>query len=452
MTDPFSSGGSDFLRKMLGDLLRMIRTEGPLQWDLAFQLATSVAAGDEPDPNPDPVLRIRLEELSAIAQLHVADVTGMVLGIGGQSPVLVPTSRVEWARRSLESWRPLLDRLAAALSAAPASGVPEAPDTPEGPPPMGAVPDASLPADPFLDPDTQDEQDEAGLAEMIGQWATAIAPAMTAMQVGSVVGHLARRALGQYDLPLPRTQSHEILIVPDNLDRVAEEWSLPPEDLRLWLCAHEMAYHAVISRPHVAQRLSELVVAHAELVRPDPKDLGGLLQGIDTDAVPGLAQLMGDPSLFGDAEAADSAELERVRAELHALTAAIAGYAEHVTSVVAARIIGVHAPIGEAMRRRRVGRGEGERVAESLFGLRLDQEEIDRGAAFVTGVLERSGDADLARLWVDEANLPTPAEVDAPGLWLARINLPEDGSDGPDGAARPDAEAGGDGASGGPGA
>ena len=86
MSDPLAPGGGDFLRNMLGDLLRLIRTEGPLQWELAFQLAASVAAGDEPDPNPDPIARIRLEELSAIAEMHVSDVTGMVLGSGGSEP------------------------------------------------------------------------------------------------------------------------------------------------------------------------------------------------------------------------------------------------------------------------------------------------------------------------------------------------------------------------------
>jgi putative hydrolase len=246
---------------------------------------------------------------------------------------------------------------------------------------------------------------------------------MAAMQVGSVIGHLARRSLGQYDLPLPRTASSEILVVTGNLDRIAEEWSLPTDDLRLWLCAHEMAFHAVLTRPHVSKRLEELVVAHVRLVRPDPRDFEGLLQGIDPGSIPGLSQIIGDPSLLGDSDYGPSPELERVRAQLASLTAAIAGYAEYVTSVVASRLIGGHAPIGEAMRRRRVGRGEGERVAEALFGLRLDQEDVDRGAAFVQGVLQRSGDLGLARLWIDERNLPTPAEVDAPGLWLARINL-----------------------------
>jgi len=439
---------------MLGDLLRLIRTEGPLQWELAFQLATSVAAGDEPDPNPDPLARIRLEELSAIAELHVADVTGMVLGSGGSGLRLVPTTRVEWARRSLEAWRPLLDRLAAALTTttdpagtdsgsstgtpgplgfgASADKSPETADESTAAPAAPAGADDAMPIDPFLggtdlfqDSELAGKADdeEVDLAQMIGRWTSAMAPAMAAMQVGSVVGHLARRALGQYDLPLPRTPSSEILVVVGNLDRVAQEWSLPTDDLRLWLCAHEMAFHAVLARPHVAKRLEELVVAHARLVRPDPRDLEGLLQGIDPGAIPGLSQIIGDPSLLGEADYGSSPELETVRTQLASLTAAIAGWVEYVTSVVASRLIGAHAPIGEAMRRRRVGRGEGERVAESLFGLHLDQEDVDRGSAFVQGVLERSGELDLPRLWVDEEHLPTPAEVDAPGLWLARINL-----------------------------
>jgi putative hydrolase len=462
VSDPLAPGGGDFLRNMLGDLLRLIRTEGPLQWELAFQLATSVAAGDEPDPNPDPLARIRLEELSAIAELHVAEVTGMVLGSGVSGLRLVPTTRVEWARRSLEAWRPLLDRLAAALTSTPEGpgrssptmpGAP-GPSSPKMPGPLGFGPPAGtgsdeaggaslargddaqeLPVDPFLgepdpllgsDPVGDEDPEDMDLAEMIGRWTSAMAPAMAAMQVGSVVGHLARRSLGQYDLPLPRTPSDEILVAVGNLQRFAEEWSLPLDDLQLWLCAHEMAFHAVLSRPQVASRLEGLVVAHSKLVRPDPRDLEGLLQGIDPGSIPGLSQIIGDPSLLGDTDRGPSPELEKVRAQLAALTAAIAGYAEYVTSVVAARLIGGHAPIGEAMRRRRVGRGEGERVAESLFGLHLDQEDLDRGAAFVQGVLDRSGD--LARLWTDAEHLPTPAEIDAPGLWLARLDLETKGA------------------------
>ena len=42
------------------------------------------------------------------------------------------------------------------------------------------------------------------------------------------------------------------------------------------------------------------------------------------------------------------------------------------------------------------------------------------------GIVERGGPEALTKLWSSARHLPTPNEVDAPGLWLARIELPED--------------------------
>ena len=41
-------------------------------------------------------------------------------------------------------------------------------------------------------------------------------------------------------------------------------------------------------------------------------------------------------------------------------------------------------------------------------------------------MVERAGPDGLARLWESDEMLPSPPEVDAPGLWLARIDLPGD--------------------------
>jgi putative hydrolase len=259
---------------------------------------------------------------------------------------------------------------------------------------------------------------------LLGQWATAMFPAMTAWQVGSVAGHLAERALGQYDVPLSAATGNELLVVSANLAVVAADWSLPIDDLRLWLCVHEMAYHTALSRPAVSDRIASLVIEHAQRVRPDADALSQLLQQADPTDVASFAQILGDPSALQ--QGAASAALEQVRAELDAVTAAVSGYAEYVTNIIANRLIGNTTPIGEAMRRRRVSRGDGEKVAETLFGLRLDQAQIDRGGRFVAGVLDRSGELQLARMWTEANHLPTPAEVDAPGLWLARLELPED--------------------------
>ena len=89
-----------------------------------------------------------------------------------------------------------------------------------------------------------------------------------------------------------------------------------------------------------------------------------------------------------------------------------------------ATLMPAYGRITEAMRRHRVATDRSDRFVERLLGLNLTQAQYDRGNTFVAGVVERSGDTGLARLWTDAAHLPTPAEVDAPGLWLARIDLP----------------------------
>ncbi|MDA8038142.1 MAG: hypothetical protein M0Z69_03085, partial [Actinomycetota bacterium] len=93
MSDPVF-GGNEFFRQMLGDLLRMLPGAGSgVPWQLAYQLAADIAAGNGEDPNPDPLERIGFEQLSHIAELHVSEITGMVPEPSGASLRLVPTSR-----------------------------------------------------------------------------------------------------------------------------------------------------------------------------------------------------------------------------------------------------------------------------------------------------------------------------------------------------------------------
>jgi uncharacterized protein (DUF2342 family) len=109
-----------------------------------------------------------------------------------------------------------------------------------------------------------------------------------------------------------------------------------------------------------------------------------------------------------------------------ALTTTLGGYVDHITARIAESLTGSAPTLTEAWYRYRVREAKGEQAAGALFGLDLSRQQVDRGAAFVRGVIEREGEDALARLWASVRNLPTPAEVDAPGLWLERIDLPDD--------------------------
>jgi putative hydrolase len=396
--------GGNFFESMLGDLLKLVKSQGPVNWELARQLALGIATGGEPETNIDPLDRIRLEELARIAELHVGDATGLATTATGRTVGVVPVTRGQWAWHSLEAWKPLLETMAESLSAASADQGAD-----QGPTELD-LPESLRSGDP--------EQME----ELLGNWAQAMGPMLLALQFGTTIGHLAERAFGQYHLPVPRPEGDEILVVPANVSTFAEDWSLPADDVTLWVCLNELAHHSVLSRPAVRDRLSELLLGYVTGFRPDPAVLESKLADLDPSDMSAIQATLGNPSaLLGDMR---TPEQERIRSQLEAVVDTLEGYVDHVLDTIGGRLVGSYPALSEAMKRRRVERGAGERLMETLFGLTLGQTEFDRGAAFVEGVVERAGSDALVRLWADQEHLPTPAEVDAPGLWLERINLP----------------------------
>jgi putative hydrolase len=322
----------------------------------------------------------------------------------GRELTVAPVNRGHWAQRTLADYRPLLEKLAGSLGSA--DGL------------------AQVAEDPDLGPGAEDDQ----LAAMLGPMIQAMQPMMVAMTAGSMVGHMARRSFGQYDLPIPRTPSDELLILVPNLDAFGREWSLPADDLRLWICLHEIAHHTVLGVPHVRERLQSLLGEYTTKFRNDPRALEEHLGELDLSGGPeslaSIQQALGEPgALLG---AIQSDEQRALLPRLEAGVAVVVGVVDHVMDEVGAKLIASYGMLTEALRRRRVETGDADRFVERLLGLELTQATYDRGTAFVAGVVERAGAEGLARLWEGPAMLPSPPEVDAPGLWLARIDLPTD--------------------------
>ena len=134
-----------------------------------------------------------------------------------------------------------------------------------------------------------------------------------------------------------------------------------------------------------------------------------------------LEDALGDPeALLSDLI---SPEQRNISGALTAQTTALGCYVDHVTSAIAESLTSSPAALREAWYRYRIEEAKGEQAFAGLFGLDVGQDEVDRGRPFVTGVIERAGEDALAPPVAHELDLPTPAEVDAPGLWLARIGL-----------------------------
>lgn len=376
---------------MFGDLARALSGQGPLNWEAARQFAQLAATDGASESNVDPSLRFALADLARIVEPHVLDVTGQSVS-GYEVSTTTPGA---WSQQALDAYRPLFTELAVSLGKRPPT---DADDEDDSSDPMMAM--------------------MAGLSQMM-------APSMLGMAIGSMIGRLGKRAFGQYDLPIPRPAAKSVALVPATIDAFAADWSLPRDSMRLWVLVHELTTHAVFSVAHIREGLSDLVRAHVGAFQPDPSAVAEKLSTLDMDTddpMQALQRTLGDPEiLLGAVRSPAQAALQP---QLDAAMAAIIGYVDHVVDAVTKRLIGGDAQrISEAVRRRRIETSPDDVFVERLLGLHLTRQQVERGRAFITGVGERGGNEAINKLLDIPGSIPTPAEIDAPGLWLARLDL-----------------------------
>ena len=365
----------------LGDIASIFGGNDEQLWEGARQAANQLATGGKLEHNVDPVERHRLSEISRVAELHVAHVTGLQV-----APQLEPVTRSGWATSALETIRPLMDRLSERL---------KQPD-----------PASSMAHDPF-----------AGLLAMMS-------PMTVAMTAGMMAGHLATSAFGNSDLMIPMPR---VLIVTANIAEFADEWSLDVDDVMLWVAIREHTMHAVLAEPDIREQLDRLLVEHVDgFRRGDPMDFGELeLPSLDDASDPQqlqaqfgeqLQRIFGNPEMLLGVTRDEHQSISQLETLICVLTA----YVDDVVTQAGPRLIGGFGALSEAVRRRAL---TGADYADRLLGVRLTAEARERGDSFVAGVIERAGREGLARLF-EPGGLPTPNELVAPGLWLARLDLP----------------------------
>ena len=383
--NPFGDNPFGELAKLFGALGIGGGSSDP--WQSAKQIANTVASEGTSEPNLDPMVRMAVEDLARVADLHVRQVPGIRLPA---NTAVKAVSRATWTSESLDAYRPFFERFGEAL---------------------GASGGDQLPTD---DP----------MAAMMGQMFASLGPAMVAASAGSMIGHLGQRALGQYDLPVPRP-GDDVLVVAMSVDAAAEEWGVPTDELRLVVLVHELATHAVLSTPHVGKRMEDLFIDFASAFRPDTDQIAERFSDItDLSQIHELSETLNDPEVILGMMRSPAHDL--LVPQLDALVAAVIGFVDHAVTRACSTLVPSHERIRSAMRERTLGVTPADRFMERLLGIEIDASTLRRADSFIAGVVERSGDAGLERLWADELDLPTAAEVDAPGLWLARIGLDPD--------------------------
>ena len=225
--DPFGASPDGPFGEQFAELLRRFSGVAPgATWDQARQMAAAIAAEGDSEPNIDPIARMHYEELARVAELHLGAVMEVHPSIQHGIRVIA-VNRGQWSAQTVDDYKPIFEHLATSLTAM-----------------MRAQLDD-------LDRDDIDELSSmlpAGLdmSALVNSMSQMMGPAMLTSLASSTVGQLGRRALGSFDLPIPRPAGTDVMVVASAVDAFGAEWSLPADDLRLWICLHEMAHQAVL--------------------------------------------------------------------------------------------------------------------------------------------------------------------------------------------------------------
>jgi putative hydrolase len=380
----------------LTELMRMLQSEGPVNWEVARQFAAKIAITD-PDsgtervePPVDTSTVVAYDAVARAAQVAVVGATGL----GETQTIRVScVDRRTWAETTLEGLKPVLEALAGPLQK-----------------PLAALDD--------------DETEGTVGADPLAGLVTVMMPILLGSWAGSMIGLLAQHALGQYDLPLPLEGEPRLTFVTGNIDEFAEAWSLPLEDLRYAIALREAVHAAQRSVPWVREHLVYLAKTYVSAYEINEEAFEGMLGDFDLSNLAGMTDV--PPALTDPAALLDGMRSERqgpLLEELQRFVAVLEGYTDVVVDQVGEPMVPSFGMIDEALRRHRVERGQAAAFVDRLLGLELSREHYEQGVAFCEGVVERAGIDGLNRLWRGPEMLPTPAELGAPGLWLARIEL-----------------------------
>jgi len=240
-------------------------------------------------------------------------------------------------------------------------------------------------------------------------------------EVGVVLGYLAQRVLGQYELVLldeaVEDRPPRLLFVLPNLGQAVQTFGAEEDQFMTWVALHEVTHAVQFAgvpwlHPHVAGLVRELLRS-AEVRLDAPRKL----QVPSLDEVKRVVTHLRRGDLISIVTTTPEREmLDRVQAVM----AVIEGHAEHVMDAVAPDLLPSLPKLREALDRRRRSQSGLSRLVARLLGLELKLRQYEQGKYFCDEIVRARGPGALHHLWSSAEALPTLAEIQDPAAWLAR--------------------------------
>ena len=348
---------------------------GPVNWDLARQLASSTLSGANQGIAADEAAAV--DEAIHLADLWLDEVTDLPSGVR----TVESWTRLQWLEKTLPVWSTLCDPVAARVVAAMSSAIPA-----EQLEAMGA-------GNPL-----------AGIMSQVGGL-------MFGAQVGQGLGALAQEVVAATDVGIPLGPAGVAALVPENVAVFGEGLERPADEVRLYLALREAAHQRLFGHvPWLRQRLLEAVESYARGISVDLSAIERAMAEVD----PTNPESVQNALAGGLFEPQTTPEQQAALRRLETLLALVEGWVDAVVSAAARdRMAGAEA-LREASRRRRATGGPAEQTFATLVGLELRPRRLREAAALWWSVTEKHGVAGRDAIWAHPDLLPTADDLDDP--------------------------------------
>ena len=189
-------------------------------------------------------------------------------------------------------------------------------------------------------------------------------------ELGLLLGYLARRVLGQYDLALlgrePLTESGKLYFVQPNIRNLETSLHVPPQQFRLWLALHETTHAFEFEgHPWVREHMNDMIDEYFDFLTQDVEYLKRGVAGMR--AIWQRSHNSDDKATGSWIEMVMTPDQRRLFARMQATMAVIEGYSNYVMNAVGRKLMPDYALIARRFELRQIQRSP----AEQLFVLSL---------------------------------------------------------------------------------
>jgi putative hydrolase len=384
---------------------------GPVNWDLAKDVARQAAAGD--DPSIGPAERSAVTDAIRLAELWLDPTTSFPAATTSASA----WSRAEWIEATLPTWTELVEPVASkvveAFSGELTGGLAGA----------GGLAGLGLPGFPpgaDLDSDSRDGESSGPLPDMTAPLLSMMRQmggVMFGGQVGQALGTLSREVVSSTDVGLPLAGVGHAALIPAGIAAFGEGLGVAPDEVRLFLALREAACHRLFAAvPWLRGRLVAALDDYSRGITVDTSRMQEALGSID----PTNPEALQDALTGGLFEPENTPAQQAALTRLETLLALIEGWIDDVVAQAAeGRLAGASA-LRETVRRRRASGGPAEQTFGTLVGLQLRPRRMREASQLWQLLREARGVEGRDALWEHPDLLPTVDDLDDPPAFVDR--------------------------------